>query len=372
MKLREYQAKTIFQTYGLEVPAGAVADSPEKAAAIAARLSGAVVIKPQLGIKGRGKVGGIKFAADPDQARAGAAALLGAEVRGETVRRLLVESRIDIAEELYVAVAIDPSAKLPVLVASRAGGVDIEQVARESPEQVLRRVVSIRQGPVAADLEVFATAIGDELAEVLTTLYRIFADHDAEMIEINPLIRTPDGRLVAADAVLNIDHDAIFRHTELDSLKEEIPVEDKIAEEARQRDWTYIELAGDIGILSSGAGLTMAILDLLHRAGGQPANFLDTAQIDDEGIYDAFDLLARAKPVRAILVNIFAGLNRCDRLAEGMVRYLQQHPPQVPIVVRMVGNRQEAGYEILRQAGIEPVIEIEQAIEQLMAAVGGV
>ncbi len=371
MKLREYQAKEIFRSYGLKVPEGGLADTALAAADAAAAIGGAVVLKPQLGVKGRGKVGGIGFADNPDQARTEAERLLAATVHGEAVHRLLVEARVDIAEELYTAVTIDHARQLPVLVASRAGGVEIEEVARTAPERVLRLPIKIRSGPTAQDLAAVAETVGDDTAEVMATLWRIFAEHDAETVEINPLVRTTGGDLVAVDGVLNVDPDALFRHPDLVKLGAEIPVEDPIAEEAQRNYWTYIELAGDIGILSSGAGLTMAILDLLDRAGGQPANFIDTAQIDGEGIYKAFDLLARAKPTRAVLVNIFAGLNRCDLLAEGIVRYLGEHPPQVPIVVRMVGNLQEQGHRILRAAGIEPVTGIERAVQQVVDAAGG-
>jgi succinyl-CoA synthetase beta subunit len=179
------------------------------------------------------------------------------------------------------------------------------------------------------------------------------------------------GELVAVDAVLNINQDALFRHPELEELRRELPVEDAIAEEAQRNSWTYIDLDGDIGILSSGAGLTMAILDLIERAGGRAANFLDTAQIDDEGIVRAFELIVRAKPVKSVLVNIFAGLNRCDGLARGITRYLADNPLPVPVVVRMIGNREEEGYRILRDAGIEPVAELEPAVEMAVAAAQG-
>jgi len=371
VKLREYQAKEIFRLYGLSVPDGDVVESASDAHRVAADLGGAVVLKPQLGVKGRGKVGGILFADTPDEAAAAAERLLGLELKGETVRRLLVEARADISEELYAAVAIDPTAKLPLLVSSRCGGVDIEQVARTTPEQVVKRPVSILNGPSDDDLAAVAEVIGGDGAEVLATLYRVFADHDAETVEVNPLVRTSDGRLIAVDAVLNVDEDAMFRHPELEPYQHAMPEEDPIVETARSRSWTYIPLDGDIAILSSGAGLTMAILDLMQRAGGSAANFLDTAQIDEQGIYEAFALLARARPASAILVNIFAGLNRCDHLATGIVRYLQDHPPGVPVVVRMIGNREEQGYRILRDAGIEPVAGIEEAIREVVRVAGG-
>jgi len=371
VKLREFQAKEIFRRYGLSVPDGEVVSSAAETSRVAAALGCAVVIKPQLGVKGRGKVGGILFADTPDDAASAAERLLGVEIKGETVRLLLVEARAEIAEELYAAVAIDPAAKLPVLVASRCGGVDIEEVARTTPERVVKRPASIIHGPSDADLAVLAEELGTDGADALRTLYQVFADHDAETVEVNPLVRTSAGNLVAVDAVLNVDEDALFRHPELAVYREAMPAEDPIVEAARERSWTYIALDGDIAILSSGAGLTMAILDLMQRAGGSAANFLDTAQIDDEGIYEAFALLARARPSRAILVNIFAGLNRCDLLAEGITRYLRERPTGVPVVVRMIGNREDEGYRILRSAGIDPVAGIEEAVREVVRVAGG-
>jgi succinyl-CoA synthetase beta subunit len=363
MKLREHQAKSIFAASGLAVPEGRLATTPDEAERAAAELGFRVVLKPQLGIKGRGKVGGIGFADDPAAARAEAERLLGADVRGEIVRTLLVERCVDIADELYVAVTVDAGARAPVVIASPDGGVDIEEVARTRPERVLRRPIDILAGFDAEDRAAVAALVGDDVAAIAETLYGVFRSHDAEIVEVNPVVRTTAGELVAVDAVLNVDEDSVGRHPELAALREEIPVDDPIAEEARERSWTYIELDGDIGILSSGAGLTMAILDLLSRAGGSAANFLDTAQIDDEGIVDAFDLLARGRAHRVLLVNMFAGLNRCDALAEGVRRALEARPPKVPIVVRMVGNREEEGHRILREAGVEPYRDLEDAVE---------
>jgi succinyl-CoA synthetase beta subunit len=204
------------------------------------------------------------------------------------------------------------------------------------------------------------------MARAAEVLYSIFRRYDAEMTEINPIVRTREGELLAVDAVLNVNDDSLVRHPELESLKEEMGDLDPIAEEARANQWTYIDLSGDIAILSSGAGLTMTILDLIGLAGGAPGNFLDTAQIDENGIYRAFELLARAKSARAMLINIFAGLNRCDRLAEGIVRYLSEHPIEIPLVFRMIGNREEEGHRILRDSGIEPHKDLEAAIGQVV------
>ena len=361
MKLREYQAKEIFSARGIEVPQGAVVETAAAAAGVARDLGGPVVIKPQLGIKGRGKVGGIGFADTPEQAEAEAVRLLGAEVRGEVVRQLLVEQRADIQQELYLAVTVDYNTRRPVLIASAQGGVEIEKAAETDPGAILRIGTSMLRPPADEELQPVAQALGVGAAQLLRTLYDIFIDYDAELVEINPVAVTPQG-LVAVDAVLNVNHDGVSRHPELVSLKQQIPTDDPLSDEAAHKSWTFIDLGGDIAILSSGAGLTMTIVDLLTRGGGSAANFLDTAQIDETGIYQAFELLRRARKPKVWLVNIFAGLNRCDRLAEGIVSYLSDHPLDEPMVVRMVGNLEQEGHAILREAGVEPVGELEQAI----------
>ncbi len=370
MKLREVQAKRIFEEHGIRVPRGGLARTPLEAEEVADALGGPVVLKPQLGVKGRGKVGGIGFAATPAEARAEASRLLGAEVHGEEVRLLLVEERVELTEELYLAVAVDRARRCPVLMACRSGGVDIEEVARTRPDALVRVAGSVRRPPSADELKPVADALGPGAADMAAILYQIFLDTDAETVEINPVARTSGG-LVALDAVLNVNEASVYRHADLLELRQDLPPEDPLVEEAASKAWTYIDLGGEIAILSSGAGLTMTIVDLLARAGGSAANFLDTAQINDQGIYEAFDLLSRARPVKAWLVNIFAGLNRCDLLAEGICRYVAEHSLGAPLVIRMVGNQEEAGHKILAEAGIEVVTGLEEAVERVVALQGG-
>ena len=374
MKLREHQAKKIFASHGMVVPKGKVVTTEQDAEEAARALGGPVVLKPQLGIKGRGKVGGIGFADTPDEAGAEARRLLGSNVRGETVHTLLVEQRLPFEKELYLAVTVDYAARRPVLMASAMGGVDIEEVARQRPEAILRVPVSILEPPNEQQLQPVIEALGPAAASALSVLYDVFVDNDAELVEVNPMAVTANG-LVALDAVLNVNDDGVARHPDLEALRSKITSEDEgpLAEEARQQSWTYIDLEGDIGILSSGAGLTMTIVDLLTRRGAAAANFLDTAQIDEQGIYRAFELLRKARPPRVWLVNIFAGLNRCDRLAQGICKYVEEHPLGAPLVVRMVGNLEQEGHRLLREAGIEPVTELEQAVDRCveLAAAGG-
>jgi len=364
MKLREYQAKAVFSRHGIGIPEGKVATTPKQAAAIGKELGTSVVLKPQLSVKGRGKVGGIGFADSQDQILQEATRLLNMEIKGEGVHTLLVEEKLSIETELYVAATIDYCVGAPVLIASSQGGVDIEEVARHRPEKVIKIPVDILSGISKGDLDPVTRELGADVATLLEELYRIFRDTDAEMVEINPLIRTPDGDLIAADGVLNINPDSVFRQKDFKSLK--IPGEDPLARAAREKSWTYIDLDGDIGILSSGAGLTMVILDLIQRSGGQAANFLDTAQMDDQGVQEAFALLRQAREVKVLLVNIFAGLNRCDLLAQGIVKALEDHPAPMPVVVRMVGNHEERGHDILSQAGIQPFTDLESAVDRVV------
>jgi succinyl-CoA synthetase beta subunit len=369
VKLLEYQAKEVFAARGIPTPEGEVVSESARAAEVARALGGATVLKPQLSVKGRGKVGGIGFADTPEQAEEQARRLLGSTVKGERVERLLVEAKADIQRELYVAVVVDYAARRPVIMASRQGGVEIEQVAQDDPDAIVRVTCSLLSPPSEADLEPIRLALGDEAARVAATLYEVFRDYEAELVEINPLVETPGG-LMAVDGVLNVNEPAVARHPELSEYARRAAEEDPLAAEARSKRWTFIDLGGDVAILSSGAGLTMTIVDLLEQRSIKPANFLDTAQFDEQGIYQAFDLLRRARKAKVWLINIFAGLNRCDRLAQGIRSYLADHPIDEPVVVRMVGNFEAEGHAILREIGVDPVRGLEEAIDRCAALVG--
>lgn len=366
MNLLEYQAKQIFSECGIPVPSGMIATNSREVQEIALELDCPVVIKPQLGIKKRGKLGLILFADNPSIATKGAERLFKLTIKGEQIKTLLVEAKTDIVREHYLAVAVDYSQRCPMLMISQGGGVDIEELAKNEPQKILKLPINILNGPTKDDLAMITEFIDQDMAHLSEVLYSIFRKYDAEMAEINPLVRTQDNKLLAVDAVLNINDDSLYRHPELALFKRQMSDIDSIVEEATANKWTYIDLPGDIAILSSGAGLTMTILDLIQLAGGSAANFLDTAQIDENGIYKAFELLIKAKKVRAMLINIFAGLNRCDRLAEGIVKYLKDHPINIPIVIRMIGNKEETGHNILRDFGIKPYISLEEAIEQVV------
>ncbi|UCE04503.1 MAG: succinate--CoA ligase subunit beta [bacterium] len=367
MKLREYQAKGIFAATGIPIPDGRVVKSVKEVVSLASEFKPPLILKPQLGFKGRGKLGIIAIADTPKEAASEAERLLSLTVKNERIERLLVEEKVDIAQELYLAVTIDYGQRCPVIMVSQRGGVDIEQQTKMDPHSLLKMPINILNGPTKEQFSQISEISSPEIARIAEKLYAIFREYDAEMVEINPLVKTTSGDFLAVDAVLNINDDSHFRHPELTSLKQELEVSDPIAEQASANNWTYIDLPGDIAILSSGAGLTMTILDLIHLAGGSAANFLDTAQIDGEGIYKAFQLLNSAKQAKAILVNIFAGLNQCDSLASGIHQYLTDHPVDIPIVIRMIGNKEEIGHKILTEIGIKPYTNLEEAIDQVVA-----
>jgi succinyl-CoA synthetase beta subunit len=366
LNLREFQAKKIIAEHGINVPAGVTTADPEDVLKIAYKLRPPVVLKPQLGLKKRGKLGIISFCDDAAMAEQEAVRLFGLTVSGEHIKTLLVEKKVEIVQELYVAIAVDYSRRCPVMMVSQEGGVDIEDLSRNEPEKILKLPINILKGPTEDDLATIAEFTDEEVAQQSSSLYSIFRTYDAEIVETNPLVRTKDGDLVAVDAVLNVNDSALYRQPDVAKYHDEIAQADALVEEATANKWTYIDLPGDIAILSSGAGLTMTILDLIQLAGGSAANFLDTAQIDEKGIYRAFEFLAKAKDARAMIVNIFAGLNRCDLLAQGIVQYLSEHSYHESIVIRMIGNKEETGHAILKRAGIEPYTNLEEAVERVV------
>jgi len=370
MKLYEYEAKEIFQKYGLVIPKGQIVESAENASRFASQIGGQVVIKPQVLTKKRGKAGVIRFASNPDEAFRESQSLLGILHKNERVSGLLVEEKVETAIEFYLGITIDYSFLKPVAITSPFGGVDIEEVAREKPAMVKKVRFSISEGPTEKDLEeqvsIFQPTERLLMKEVLKKLYQVFRQYDAEMVEINPLALSKQGKAVALDGFLNIDDDSLFRHSDLIRPRGKSKEEFEFEQFLKEMKWKYIEMDGDIGILSSGAGITMAILDLISMRGGKTANFLDTAQMDAEGIYKAFSLFSGNTNLKVLLVNIFAGLNRCDDLAMGIKRYLTEQPLRIPVVVRMIGYREEEGKNILREINIEAIRSLEEAVEKVI------
>jgi succinyl-CoA synthetase beta subunit len=365
MKIHEYQAKAILAECGVPVPRGRVATTPAEARGIAQELGGPVVVKAQIHAGGRGKGGGVKPAQTPDAAAEVAAQILGMMLRthqtgpeGQRVRRVLVEEAMAIRQELYLGIVIDRATGLPACMASAAGGMDIEEVARTRPDALRTVRVDPATGlrPFHARTLAFALGLRGEpvkaAAAVIANLYRAFEAKDCSLAEINPLVVTGDGRILALDAKLTFDDNALFRHPEVQALRdrdEESPLE----VEASQYSLNYIKLDGTVGCMVNGAGLAMATMDIIKLAGGEPANFLDVGGgASAEQIENAFRILISDPSVKAVLINIFGGILRCDRLAEGVIKAVRSLGVTLPIVIRMEGTNVELGQQMLRESGL--------------------
>ncbi len=366
MKLHEYQAKELLARYGVPVPNGKVARSADEAAAAAEELGGKVVVKAQVHAGGRGKAGGIKLANSVEEARAAAEALLGTRLvtgqvpQGQPIDAVLVEEQIDVARELYLGAVIDNSAGMPVLMASAAGGMNIEEIAEQHPEQIHREAVDPACGFQGFQARALAFAIGLDgdlnrpAVALIQGLARAFEENDGSLAEINPLVVTADGQLLAVDAKFSIDDDAEFRHRDLVELRDraqEDPMEVEADEGGIQN---YIKLDGDIGCLVNGAGLAMATLDAIKFEGGSPANFLDIGTANDpEAVVAALRIIGQDPDVKAVFVNIFGGLARTDVIAEGIVAAREQGLIDQPTVVRLAGTNVDEGNAVLDKSGIE-------------------
>jgi len=372
MRLFEFEAKNILKEYGILIPRGKLAGSVEEATQAANKLGGAVVLKSQILAKSRGKLGGIVFAGSPTQAEKAAQDLIGSTINGNRVDRLLVEERLDITRELYASVAIDRQVKTYLVLASTSGGVDIEEVAQTSPEKILKHWVDALTGFSREDaiemLNKFDISKDEttRLAHIMVTLYKVATDYDAELVEINPLVRTPSGEFVAADARVTLDDNALFRHPEFKD-KSLIRLDDAPLEaEARRQGLAYVDLSGDIGIIGNGAGLVMATLDLVHLYGGRPANFLDIGGGAQVEIIKRGVMLVLSKPeVKAVLINILGGITRCDLVAQGVIAALKESNLKKPVAVRMMGTNEEEGKGILNKAGINTYSNLEEAVESI-------
>ncbi len=351
MRLLETEAKEILSKAGVAVPKGKAVKTAEEAEALAKEL-GPVVLKV-LGKKQRGKTGLIKFAETHEQALSAIAELLPKAEEG-----LIVEQKLNIEKELYIAFTIDFSQGKPVLILGKTGGIDIESA---DPETVKKIPINILQGLTEEQAKEGVEFLGyPDLTKLLQTLYKQFRKTDAELLEINPLAITNYGA-VAADALIEINDDSLGRHPEFE--KRGLSAKDNITEQMFAAGWSYHDLGGTVGLICSGAGLSMATLDLIQLFGGKPANFLDMAQVDGDGIYKGLKILSEKAGIRSILISLFAGLNRCDSMAEGIARFVKDNGQKVPIVVRMVGNREEEGFSVLRSVGLEPHRELETAVK---------
>jgi len=375
MKLFEFEAKEILRKYGILTPKGKMVSRPAEAETAASEIGGPVALKSQVLVSGRGKSGGILFASDPEGAREAATKLFHSTIKGLSVNNILVEQRIDITDEYYVSVTIDRQAKKYVVMASTSGGVDIEEVARKTPDKIARQHVEPIAGfsrDKALDMASSLPSIGRndalKLGSIIHTLYSVAMDYDAELVEINPLVKTASAELMAADARIIIDDNALFRHPEFAGT-EVSRIEASPAEiEARKQGLAYVDLDGEIGIIGNGAGLVMSTLDVVQLFGGRPANFLDIGGgAGPESIRKALAIITAKPQVKAVFINILGGVTRCDLVAQGIVAALNELPARKPIVVRMIGTREEEGIRILKEAGINSHSNMEDAIREVVA-----
>ncbi len=385
MKIHEYQAKEILARYGVPVPRGGVAATPKEAKEVASQLGGKVVIKAQVYAGGRGKAGGIKTAASPDEAEKRAQEMIGSRLvthqtsaQGVPVEKVLVEEAVPLERELYLSIVIDSGRGFPVIMASEAGGVDIEEVAAKTPEKIIKTYIE----PVAG----FQPFLGRRLAygmnlapeqirpatQLIGNLYQAFVENDCSLAEINPLVVTSDGRLLALDAKLNLDDNALFRHRDFAELRDP-GQENELELEASKNNISYIKLDGDVGCMVNGAGLAMSTMDIIKLAGAEPANFLDVGGgASDEMVTKAFIILLSDPKVKAALINIFGGILRCDIVARGVIEAAKQVEVKVPLVVRMRGTNVDEGMRLLAESGLPVILanDLKDAAEKVVAARG--
>jgi succinyl-CoA synthetase beta subunit len=378
VNLHEYQAKRVFARYGVPIPNGDVATTPDQARDIAEELGGRVIVKSQVLTGGRGKAGGIRLANSPDQAEELAAKIIGMDIRGFRVRKVLLDVAADIRSEIYLAVMIDRSRRMSMIMASAAGGMDIEQVASETPEKIFKIYIDPMIGLRSYQTTYVAAGMGlpkpmwREFHQVASGLYQSFEAVDASLAEINPLVVTGDSHLLAVDGKLSIDDNALFRQPELVELRD-VDEETESERKAREFGLSYIQLDGNIGCMVNGAGLAMATMDVIKLYGGQPANFLDIGGgATTESVTAALGIILSDPNVKAILFNVFGGIVRGDEVARGIVTSLHKIQSDVPMIVRLLGTNAEEGLEILAEARMKTAVTLTDAAEKAVAAASAI
>ncbi len=386
MKIHEYQAKELLAKYGVPIPKGRVATTPEEAAEITTELGGKAIVKAQVHAGGRGKAGGIKVVSSAEEAAQATKDLIGTTLvtfqtgpEGAPVGSVLVEELVDVETELYVGMAIDGATEGVVAIASSAGGMEIEEVAETTPEKLLRVSIDPVLGlqPFQGRRIAYGLGVDDSLVRPISALmdniYKVFEESDCSLVEINPLGITTDGRVLAMDAKLNIDDDAVFRHRDLQPLRD-TDQEDVLEVEARESSINYVKLDGDIGCIVNGAGLAMATMDVTHSAGAAPANFLDIGGGADEAkVAKALSIVLSDPDVKTVLVNLFGGILRCDVAARGFLQAAEKAPDAMkPMIVRMLGTNSDEGREIMANSGLDVVLvdDLNQAADAIRAATG--
>ena len=370
MNIHEYQAKEIFRSHGIPIPPGDVATTPAEAEALARRYGGTVVVKAQVHSGGRGKAGGVKLAKTPQETRDIASKILGMQIKGLTVHKVLVTPAADIATEAYVGIIVDRASKRPVFMVSPAGGIDIEEVAAKTPDKITRLPVDPVYGLMGFQALQMGLFLYSDIkqaraaAKIMQQLYTAFWNSGASLAEINPLVTTPNGDVVALDAKMVIDDNELDRRPELALLRDET-AEDPAEVRAREAGLTFIKLDGNVGCVVNGAGLAMATMDLVKYYGGEPANFLDIGgSSNPEKVVAALEIITSDPHVRSILFNIFGGITRTDDVANGIVTATKASPLKVPIVIRLTGTNEEVAVKILQEHGFSAMTEMDAAVQR--------
>lgn len=366
MKIHEYQAKELFRACGIPVPDGRIAATPGEAAQIAGLFGGVVAVKAQVHAGGRGKAGGIKIAKNPAEAAAHAGKILGMDIKGSIVRKLLIERGASISREAYLGITVDRTNKGILFIASAAGGVEIEEVAAKTPEKIVKFTTKStacfpEDEAKAAAATLFDGQGVDQILDVMRKLFALFVEKDCSLAEINPLVLTGEGRVIALDGKLNLDDNALFRHGEIEALRD---LGEENANEilAREKGLSFVQLDGDIGCMVNGAGLAMATMDMIKFFGGNPANFLDVGgSSNPEKVVNAFKIILGNPKVKAVLINIFGGITRCDDIARGILEAFRQMSISVPVVVRLTGTNSAEGLQLLQGSKLIPAAKIGRA-----------
>ena len=377
MKLHEYQSKRIFAAYGVPIPNGDIASTPAEAKVIAEEIGKPVVIKSQVLVGGRGKAGGIKLAQTPDEAEQVAGQILGMDIKGLTVQKVLVDEAADIRAEIYLGAVLDRNARQVAIMASSEGGVEIEQVAAQTPEKIITVHVHPLLGMQGYQARQLAYGIGlsrehiPVFTKIAQSLYRAFVESDASLAEINPLIINGENRLEAVDGKILLDDSALPRHAQLAAMRD-LDEDSSTETEAREAGLSYIDLDGEIGCMVNGAGLAMATMDIIKLYGGNPANFLDIGGgAGADKVLAALRIILRDTRVKAVLINIFGGITRCDEVANGIVEAITSLHVQVPIVVRMVGVNEDEARQILADSNLPSANRLSEAVQMAVAAAKG-
>ncbi len=374
MKIHEADARRIFSRHGLPVPPSELIVSADQAKAAAEELGCPVVVKAQVLVGGRGKAGGVKLAATPTEAAEKAESILGMEIKGLTVEKILIAKAVEIEHELYAGIVIDRRSRKPLMMVSRAGGIDIEEVARKAPEKILKVIIDPIWGVMPFQLRHIQSFLSGErevarqIGEALKQLYEAFMAVDASLAEINPLVISPDGKVWAIDAKVNIDDNGLYRNSEISELRDE-SVEDQGETEARRNDLSFVKLDGSIGCIVNGAGLAMATMDMIKHYGAKPANFLDIGgSSSPQKVLAAMRIILRDEKVKSVLINIFGGITRCDDVAQGIIDAKKELGIDVPLIVRLTGTNEERALKMLEDTDLIPAASMDEGVEKAIEA----